>query len=388
MSVKYLKNKSLCPLPFAGAIINTDGSVYCCSISKDCLGNVNDNSLDHILTNSKKLKQIRRDMLEDKYPSNCVECYEKEKYNKNLNFENISNRLYHIKTLKTRPFKLYKDEHNFELQQIDLRWRNTCNFACVYCDSYFSSVWAKFEGAPDKMTNDAMTETYNFVEKNIKNLTTIYMAGGEPFLIKENLKIIDLIKEKNPDCLLRINTNLSLLTPKIFDQLSTLKNVHWILSAESTDERFGYIRWPGNYKTFKNNLEKIRHLPHKFTFNMTWNVLCASNILDFIDDQLASGFHPNNFVMNNVTDPMYFHVNHLSKSKRLQLIKNIQGRMEITNEKYYLYKVYEEMVNILKEPLINQYKELYNNLEMLDKQRNLNSKTIFKELYEEEKWLK
>ena len=62
--------------------------------------------------------------------------------------------------------------------------------------------------------------------------------------------------------------------------------------------------------------------------------------------------------MNNVTDPMYFHVNHLSKSKRLQLIKNIQGRMEITNEKYYLYKVYGEMVNILKEPLINQYKEL------------------------------
>ena len=79
MSVKYLKNKSLCPLPFAGAIINTDGSVYCCSISKDCLGNVNDNSLDHILTNSKKLKQIRRDMLDDKYPSNCVECYQKEK---------------------------------------------------------------------------------------------------------------------------------------------------------------------------------------------------------------------------------------------------------------------------------------------------------------------
>ena len=44
------------------------------------------------------------------------------------------------------------------------------------------------------------------------------------------------------------------------------------------------------------------------------------------------------------------------------------------------------MVNILKEPLINQYKELYNNLKMLDKQRNLDSKKIFKELYEEEKW--
>lgn len=383
MSVKYLKNNSLCPLPFAGAIINTDGSVYCCSISKDCLGNVNDKPLETILKTSTKLQEIKQDMLDNKYPSNCIECYQKEKYNKNLNFENISNRLYHIKTLKSKPFKLYGDPSIFELQQIDLRWRNTCNFACVYCDSYFSSVWAKFEGTPDKMSNEAMQETYNFVEKNIKNLTTIYMAGGEPFLIKENLKIIDLIRKQNPDCLLRINTNLSLLTPKIFNELSKLKNVHWILSAESTDERFGYIRWPGNYQTFKNNLEKIRHLPHKFTFNMTWNVLCASNILEFIDDQIKAGFHPNNFVMNNVTDPIYFHVNHLNQNDRNDLIANIEQRMQNTNNKYYLYKVYQEMVNILKEPLNYQFKELYNNLKMLDKQRNLDSRKIFTELYKE-----
>ena len=50
------------------------------------------------------------------------------------------------------------------------------------------------------------------------------MAGGEPFLIKENLKIIDLIQEENPDLLLRINTNLSILTPKIYKQLQKLKN--------------------------------------------------------------------------------------------------------------------------------------------------------------------
>ena len=68
-----------------------------------------------------------------------------------------------------------------------------------------------------------MEETFNFVKKNIKKLKTIYMAGGEPFLIKENLKIIDLIQEENPDILLRINTNLSILTPKLFEQLKTLK---------------------------------------------------------------------------------------------------------------------------------------------------------------------
>ena len=140
MSSNYLKNKSLCPLPFSGAIVNTDGSVQICSISHGELGNVKEMPLEKILQTSKKLKQIRRDMLDNKFPSNCSDCYKKEQHHKNLNFENISNRLYHIKIMKDSPFKLYKDEHQFELQQIDLRWRNTCNFACVYCDPKFSSV--------------------------------------------------------------------------------------------------------------------------------------------------------------------------------------------------------------------------------------------------------
>ena len=74
MSSKFLKNKSLCPLPFAGAIVDTDGTVKCCSISKESLGNVKDKSLKTILNHSQKLKQIRRDMLQNKFPYNCTDC--------------------------------------------------------------------------------------------------------------------------------------------------------------------------------------------------------------------------------------------------------------------------------------------------------------------------
>ena len=383
MSANYLKNKSLCPLPFVGAIVNTDGSVQCCSISKDFLGNVKEDSLEHILKHSKARKKIQRAMLQNKFPENCNDCYKKEKFNKNLNFDNISNRLYHVKTLKNSPFKIYNDANLFELQQIDLRWRNTCNFACVYCDSDLSSVWAKFEGQPDKMTNKAMDETFQFVAKHIKNLKTIYMAGGEPFLIKENLKIIDLIKKENPDLLLRINTNLSLLTPKIYNQLKEMKNVHWILSAEATNERFNYIRWPGNYQTFKNNLEKIRMLPHKITFNMTWNILCVESIFDFIDDMLKNNFHPNSFVMNFVHEPIEYHPNNLSESHRQKVLDVLEIRKQNTDKKFYLWKVYNEMSNILKEPLLYHQKKLYNMLMRYDKQRNLESRNIFPELYSE-----
>jgi radical SAM protein with 4Fe4S-binding SPASM domain len=385
MSSDYLKNKSLCPLPFTGAIVNTDGSVQCCSISKEFIGNVNEQPLEEILNNSKQLKKIRSEMLENKFPQNCSDCYHKEKHHTKFDLENISNRLYHIKILKDSPFKLYKDEHQFELQQMDLRWRNTCNFACVYCDSMFSSVWAQFEGKKDKMSNRAMQETFDFVKKNIKNLKTIYMAGGEPFLIKENLRIIDLIQKKNPELLLRINTNLSILSPKMFEQLKTLKNVHWIISAESTNERFNYIRWPGKYSTLVANIKKIKDLPHKLTINMTWNVLCASNILEFIDEMMEIGLHPNQFVMNHVHDPIEQSVANISKKQKDQLISNVKKRIENTNKNFFLFKVYEEMIEILNRPLLDRHKTaLYNTLMGFDKNRKLDSRKAFPELYDEE----
>ena len=384
MSSRFLKNKSLCPLPFAGAIVNTDGSVQCCSISKEFLGNVNKESLQEILTTSPKLKQIRRDMLDDKFPNNCSDCYVKEQHHKTTNFDNISNRLYHIKILKDSPFKLYKDEHKFELQQMDLRWRNTCNFACVYCDPVFSSVWAKFEGVPDKMTNKSMDETFLFVKQNIKNLKTIYMAGGEPFLIKENLKIIDIIQKENPDLLLRINTNLSILTPKIYKQLQKLKNVHWIVSAEATGKKFNYIRWPGNYQTLIQNIKKIQQLPHKVSINMTWNLLCVSNIIDFIDDMLEMGVHPNQFIMNSVTNPIEQSVLNITKKRRDDLVEIIKQKKTKINKNFFLYKVYTEMLDILNQPLLDTHDTaLYNTLMDFDRKRKLNSKEVFPELYEE-----
>jgi len=130
---KYFKNKSLCPLPFAGLYIEPSGDVKCCSISKQTLGNIHTQSIEDLI-NGETVKSIRRDMLEEKFPSNCNECYEKEKNFKSINFNQISNRLYHIGKLGTAPIKLYEDENNFELQQLDVRWRNTCNGAWFIAD--------------------------------------------------------------------------------------------------------------------------------------------------------------------------------------------------------------------------------------------------------------
>ena len=201
-------------------------------------------------------------------------------------------------------------------------------------------------------------------------------------MIKENLKIIELIQKENPDLLLRINTNLSILTQKIYEQLKTLKNVHWIVSAESTGEKFNYIRWPGKYSTLVANIKKIQELPHKVTINMTWNLLCATNILDFIDDMMENGVHPNQFVMNFVQDPIEQSVLNITKKQRDFLMQNIKKRMTKVDNKFYLYKVYEEMISILNQPLLDTHRTaLYNTLMDFDKKRKLNSRKVFPELH-------
>ena len=117
---------------------------------------------------------------------------------------------------------------------------------------------------------------------------------------------------------------------------------------------------------------------------MTWNLLCVANVLEFIDDMMSNGVHPNQFVMNFVSDPIEQSVLNITKERRDNLIVDIIDRKANTNEKFLLYKVYEEMIEILNQPLLDTNKTaLYNTLMDLDIKRKLNSKEVFPELYKE-----
>jgi hypothetical protein len=64
------------------------------------------------------------------------------------------------------------------------------------------------------------------------------------------------------------------------------------------------------------------------------------------------------------------------------LIADIKQRIAKVNGKFFLYKVYEEMINILNQPLLDTHETaLYNTLMDFDKKRKLNSKEVFPELY-------
>ena len=88
MSANYLKHKSLCPLPFAGLYVHPNGDIKTCSIATNTLGNIHKDSLKKVLQGS-KIKQIRKEMLDEKFPTNCSNCYNREKHHKTLNFDYV-----------------------------------------------------------------------------------------------------------------------------------------------------------------------------------------------------------------------------------------------------------------------------------------------------------
>ena len=64
-SKKMLTNKSFCPLPWSGFELEPNGNVKNCIISKEKLGNINQDSISSIIQSKKNLL-LKKDMLADK----------------------------------------------------------------------------------------------------------------------------------------------------------------------------------------------------------------------------------------------------------------------------------------------------------------------------------
>ena len=381
MSRKLL-DKNFCVIPWTGFELEPNGNVKNCIISKATLGSLDDQNIEEILKNNKTL-EIKKDMLEGRYPSNCEGCYFQEKH-RDKNFNDISSRIYYAKEIGPHISpSLFSNKENFELKHVDLRWSNKCNQACVYCGSDYSSKWAKELGkdvSSDKKQKDKLKK---YVFDNVKNLKNVYMAGGEPLLMNENKELLNLLLQENSDVHLRINTNLSHTNTGVFELIQKFKNVHWTVSVESIEEQYEYIRFGGNWEKFLDNLKLIQsNNRHKISFNMLYFILNHDSIFDCVSYFKNLGFHNNSFVIGPLYNPIYFNILNLPDKN----IKNLKEKfIDEINKKpgFILQNSYENILKYLNEPFDKDLKGTYNNLKMLDKRRNINSEMVFPKLYKE-----
>ena len=370
-----LTNPNFCPIPWTGMMYNFNGEVKNCIRSAGLLGNIKDQPIDQILVDN---NQPRQQQIVDQQPvPTCHTCYDLERGKKG--FDHISDRVFYIRELKNTPVDTYQ-VGNFDLQTIDVRWTNLCNFACVYCSPEFSSKWSEeLKVRPGVPTQSQLDEFKNYIYNHAEQLKHVYLAGGEPLLMKENLTLLEKV---NPDANIRINTNLSKVDTKVFEAVCKFPNVHWTVSVETLAEEFEYIRYGGTWTDFLDNLAIIKQLGHKISFNMLHFMLNYNSIFDCVDFLKAQGFHNNSFVIGAMLRPEYLNIRNLPENVLNSVKSKLQDRI---NQKpgYLLEDSYRNMLHYIDTPFEKNIKLSVDRLSELDQRRGIDSRTIFKDFYKD-----
>jgi uncharacterized Fe-S cluster-containing radical SAM superfamily protein len=369
-----LTNPYFCPMPWTGVMYNVDGTVKNCIRSAEPIGNLAQAPIESILL-GKKNCQSQQNIDNGKPVAGCQPCYHLERGKQGHDI--VSDRIFYMRELKKVPVETYQPG-NFDLQTIDVRWTNLCNFACVYCGPEFSSRWSSELGvtlpAPSR---EQQQDFKDYILAQAPKLRHVYLAGGEPLLMRENLELLDRL---DPDVTIRVNTNLSRTNTQVFERICQFKNVHWTVSVESMGDEFEYIRFGGSWMDFVANLKHIQTLDHKITFNMIWFLLNPKSIFLCVDYLKSLGFHNNSFVIGALLGPEYLNIRHLPDHVLQLLQTELQNRIDL-GPGYLLEDSYRNMLHYIQQPFDKDLAGSLQQIAQMDQRRSLDSTKIFTDLY-------
>lgn len=239
-----MKKENFCSLPFKGIFLGSDGAVKPCCSLRGSLGNINDKPLEEIL-NDEPAQSLRKSIIDGEWHSMCSQCNELEQRGARTERAGVIDDFDKMKDDPLTP-------DTFVLKRLDLRWSNTCNLTCTYCNSYFSSKWAEIEGVKvNNVKADGEESVFSFIEKQKHSVENIILLGGEPLLQKPNIRLLEIL----PNVGYYILTNLSnpIENNKLAQALATDK-VGWGISFENIGDRFEYVRHGASWDRLVSNL--------------------------------------------------------------------------------------------------------------------------------------
>lgn len=400
------KSKSFCMLPWVHLYTNTQGKVTPCCISpweeKNELGDVNTTKIEKIW-NDKPIKSLRKNMLKDEKNEGCWQCY--------LNEENglkskrlLSNKLYSHKFDWVESTKNNGYAPDSKPIYWDIRISNLCNFKCRICGHHSSS---KLYDEAKELGTLSFNERVHYsikdlddvleqLEPNFSELEEVYFAGGEPLIMPEHYKILDLLKEKGKkDIKLRYATNFShntFKTQNIFELWNYFEDVYVYASLDGSGNRGEFQRKGQNWnEVLKNKALLAKISPHvKFLITPTISVFNIQHLPSFHQEWVELGLIEADDMMPHILkNPAIYDVRILPKEIKLEVEKEYLSHLEWLDtfkgkNLMKLEMVYQEFKSCIdymwsedRSELIPEFKE---NCNKLDKMRKESTISVFPEL--------
>jgi radical SAM protein with 4Fe4S-binding SPASM domain len=405
MTKNISTENTLCVIPWMHLNFEPDGKVIpCCltSYHQYYAGDLTKETIEEVW-NSKNMKDLRVEFLNNKKPKICATCFNRENITNESNrtFTNIEfNHVVKIIPEITEPDGTCK---TMDLKYWDFRFSNLCNFKCRSCGPRYSSAWvpdAKKLGwvnEQDKVWNIAgvnNSTNFNFLKEQVDIVEKIYFAGGEPLMMPEHWQILDmLVEHKRFDVLMTYNTNASMLTYggknaiDYWRQWDPDKIQVWP-SIDEIGERAELIRSGTVWPKVEENLKLLTTLDIIIRPGITvgaWNVRRLPAIINHLVELgviNAKGNYQNLF-FSILQNPACYHVHIMPDTYRQETIIELKEFITHFNKKYntIIDHVFTHILHELTKPWdAKAAKDFIWNTTNLDKVRNENIYEIIPEM--------
>ena len=433
-------SKTFCVYPWIELMINTSGTFdYCCLAKPSQLKDKNNNQLkinkDSLKDawNSDAMKDIRKNMIEGNKIKSCNLCYlQEDSGSKSYRQLHNSEWEYLLGSKKIEQIVDKSIENNLEVDTppvyLDLRMGNTCNLKCRMCNPFNSSLIAKehfklfdnsetyanifkknFGNNPEWLNEQVYRGQFNDekiwkeIYEVLPTLEKLYLTGGEPTLIKNNIKVLEKLIELNKqnDTKIFLNTNCTYSGKNFLELLSKFKKMSINPSIDGVGEVNNYIRGSKKWESIYKNCKNILSVNNKMSANITpvlqiYNLNKIHEILNLANDITHELFYnPWTKELTNTigvdillnTHPFMLDVRNLPLELRQDAIQRL---LDFKNEyvfefSFMIRNTIEGTVGYLKQPQLENYKQNLKDFidytEILDKERNQSFNDIDKELY-------
>lgn len=307
--------KFICPIPWVSLSLGAQSTPRLCCHQETAIATQENADLLQL----SHLKTIRESMLRGEVPPQCKGCFKLEESGCSSPRQDYINRFGRVDEVK--------------IKYLDVTFNNDCNLECMMCSPLYSYKLNKLYHRELELSHSSTWQVdldSKTLDRMLPSLEVITLTGGEPFVSK---KILDFIKGLSDGpfaqrLTLRVFTNLSQMSLEIINVLKKFKKVELLLSVDSVEENYEFIRYPASWKTLIDNINLLKnnrfpHLDiHLHCVLMATNWSFVGELIKFYKNTLG---HPNLLpIFVEIDTPSFLHPGVLPEKEFLEGLVKIE----------------------------------------------------------------
>jgi|LakMenEpi03Aug12_release.lakeMendotaPanAssembly.Ray.scaffolds.fasta_scaffold390217_1 sulfatase maturation enzyme AslB (radical SAM superfamily) len=305
-----------CPKPFASIHMYTDQDLNptvrpCCNYKP-----IKQYTTINDYLQSSELASLQQHLLtKESLPVGCEACKIEEDNN--------------LPSLRKKYFNVLGHKTQTKIVDLEIFPGNACNLSCLSCNPSHSTKsgqeYAKLGWIKQSIVINHEDHALEVI-KQLPDLKSIGFIGGEFFVTKHNIELLDTVIEKNLKA--QIITNGTQLTKKHLERLQKISDLDVMVSVDGTGPTFEFLRYPAQWLVVQSNIVALQQaLPGaKIHLSAVLQFLNLQNIIELFEYANVRRL-PINVIP--LSYPAWLRSEVLTAAEHQQLIEVIQKQLTV-----------------------------------------------------------